>query len=1370
MYRIALSLLALVLAHGMALLFRVQPAVSLWFPPSGVAIALTLWQGPIGAVLAGVVSVFMAPLWGSDGWSRWVGGLDALEPLVAWLLYCYWFRGPLALQRLRDVLLFLVSVPLAACFTSALVGCLTQAMLGRIAPEQLEAAIGHWWLGNALGTMAITPLGLLSLNYTQPTQRLPFFHRYGRIPYLFVHPRRLEVGLILVLVCFFAILTVSTTQTDVFETLQLSLLGVLPLVWAVARFGVWGGVLTASFTVLVTLVSYLMVYPNAIAQPIFPVDPQLLHTHKLSLLLQTVVTLVIGVTITERETTYAALAVERVKRAESETRAHLNERLIQVMRDSHHLVQQVTDTIPQVLYVHDLIHQRNIYVNRQIVQILGYTPEEVQEMGENVLPALLHPEDLTVALQARDRFHHLKNGEISEVDYRIRHANGEWRWLHCREMVFARDALGEATQILGSAEDTTERRQAEAERHQLISLIESSTDFIALATLEGQMTFVNAAGRRFIGLESPDAVKQTHILDCFQESDRPYIERVVLPQLSAQERWQGELQLRHLQNGQLIPMLVNAQQVRDSQTGRPIAYATVSRDISERKQAELALSQANERFQLAVAALSATIYDWNCVQKRVERTEGLYSMLGFMPEEVEPTYDWWWRLIHPQDQARVQQQMTDILAGSPQGDDKAQRYSLEYRMRHRSGHYVYIHDQGLLLRDDAGQAVRMVGNLTDISERKQAEVALQESEERLRLTLYAANQGLYDFNVQTGVVIVSSEYAQMLGYDPNTFVENEANWRDRLHPDDREHADQIYQDYVAGSRDEYRAEFRQRTQTGEWKWILSVGKIVSWDEQGQPLRMLGTYTDITERRLAEAQNRQLASIVENSTDFIGIADLNGNLTFLNKAGMDLVGLTDTRFDAGIPFLDYFADVDREWIQDVILSTVLQYGSWQGELQFKHFGTGELIPVFYNLFVIRDPITGQPASLATVTRDFRERKRIERVRTELLLREQEARKQAESASRMKDEFLAIVSHELRSPLNGILGWSQLLRTRSLSPEKTEQALASIERNAQAQTQLIEDLLDISRIIRGQVRLTLRPLNLATIVQAALDTIRPTAEAKSIQLITHLDWNTGPVSGDSERLQQVVWNLLSNAVKFTPTGGQVEVRLATHQTYARIQVMDTGKGINAEFLPFVFDRFRQADATTTRNHGGLGLGLAIVRNLVELHGGNVSVTSAGEGQGATFIVELPLLPDARLEGEEHTLGPFLTAHPNSLKGLKVLVVDDEKDTREFLVVALEQAGAIAISANSAQEALQAMHRDRPHILLSDIGMPDEDGYALIRQIRALPPELGGNIPAAAITAYVRGGDRQKALTAGFQMHISKPIDPTHLLQVVAQLAQI
>ncbi|WP_199319684.1 ATP-binding protein [Anabaena cylindrica] len=392
------------------------------------------------------------------------------------------------------------------------------------------------------------------------------------------------------------------------------------------------------------------------------------------------------------------------------------------------------------------------------------------------------------------------------------------------------------------------------------------------------------------------------------------------------------------------------------------------------------------------------------------------------------------------------------------------------------------------------------------------------------------------------------------------------------------------------------------------------------------------------------------------------------------------------------------------------------------------------------------------------------------RAQALERERAARIELERASRMKDEFLAIVSHELRSPLNGILGWSRLLRTRKLSPEKIEQALESIERNAQAQTQLIEDLLDISRIIRGNIRLLVRPTKLIPVIQAALDTVRPIANTKSIQIISRLNFDIGLVSADPERLQQVIWNLLSNAVKFTPEGGRVEICLEQVETNVQIQVIDTGTGISPEFLPYVFDRFRQADATTTRNQGGLGLGLAIVRNLVELHNGKVSVASPGEGQGATFTVQLPLLATYSTLTPEEPLIQRQTAWDTKvqIKGLKILAVDDEPDTREFLKTALEQYGAIVTTAASTREALKLLQLVKPDVLLSDIGMPNEDGYALIRQIRALSSEQGGNVPAAALTAYTRQSDRLQALTAGFQIHISKPIEPIQLLKIVATLA--
>jgi signal transduction histidine kinase len=406
------------------------------------------------------------------------------------------------------------------------------------------------------------------------------------------------------------------------------------------------------------------------------------------------------------------------------------------------------------------------------------------------------------------------------------------------------------------------------------------------------------------------------------------------------------------------------------------------------------------------------------------------------------------------------------------------------------------------------------------------------------------------------------------------------------------------------------------------------------------------------------------------------------------------------------------------------------------------------------------------------KEIRVREWAEQERARLLVLEQAARRHAEEANRMKDEFLATLSHELRTPLNAILGWVQVLRTGKLDEAAAARALETIERNSRAQAQLIADLLDVSRIITGKLRLDFKPVELHRIIDAALESGRPGADAKGVQLAVSLGRLASPVLGDPDRLQQVVWNLLSNAIKFTPRGGRVEVRLTEAPPNAVIRISDSGIGIRPDFLPFVFDRFRQAESTQTRSHGGLGLGLSIVRHLVELHGGSVEVESAGEGRGATFTVNLPLRTEAR-EGEpllEHAATPpqGIWNLPHLLKGLRVLVVEDEEDTRDLLVMALEQCGAEVAAFASVPEALADFDRAVPDVLVSDIGVPLEDGYSLIRKVRAREPAEGGGVPAAALTAYARAEDRQRVLEAGFQAHLAKPIDAAELVTAVARLA--
>lgn len=374
-------------------------------------------------------------------------------------------------------------------------------------------------------------------------------------------------------------------------------------------------------------------------------------------------------------------------------------------------------------------------------------------------------------------------------------------------------------------------------------------------------------------------------------------------------------------------------------------------------------------------------------------------------------------------------------------------------------------------------------------------------------------------------------------------------------------------------------------------------------------------------------------------------------------------------------------------------------------------------------------------------------------------------EALEANRMKDEFLAIVSHELRTPLNTMLGWSQILRTRNLDEARTAKAIEIIERNAKLQGKLIEDLLDVSRIVQGKLQLNMHPVHLVPVINAAVEDVRPRAQSKAIQINLMLDPSVAQVMGDSARLQQIVWNLLTNAVKFTPHAGKISIRLEQVNAYAQIEISDTGEGISADFLPYVFERFRQANNSKTRAQGGLGLGLAIVRSLVEMHNGTVYAVSEGEGKGATFTVQLP----AQDFQQPPPTNEALTSDFPNLNGLQVLVVDDDADTRELITFILEQCEAQVTAAASPGEALAAIAQFQPDILISDISMPDEDGYSLIRRVRTLAADQGKQIPAIALTALAKEDDQQEALSAGFQRYLAKPVNPSELVALVASIAQ-
>jgi two-component system CheB/CheR fusion protein len=554
--------------------------------------------------------------------------------------------------------------------------------------------------------------------------------------------------------------------------------------------------------------------------------------------------------------------------------------------------------------------------------------------------------------------------------------------------------------------------------------------------------------------------------------------------------------------------------------------------------------------------------------------------------------------------------------------------------------------------------------------------------------------------------------------------------------------------------------------------ILLNGRRLRGRAGGSDRILLGV-EDVTERRDAELASARLAAIVQSSDDAIVAIDLDGVITSWNQGAELLYGYT-AQEAIGQPIAMLIPPESSDAEKNILERMR------DGE-HVKHFETvrrrkdGSEVGISLTLSPIKNA-QGEVIGASRIARDVTERKRAEEATRVAYEQELAARAESDKVNRLKDEFLATVSHELRSPLNSILGWSKILSAKRLDEEESVRALEVIYRSARSQNQLISDLLDVSRIITGKLRLEVGMVDLIPIIEAAMDTMRPAAEAKKIGIIQSLDPAAGPVSGDPDRLQQVVWNLLSNAVKFTPAGGVVEVRLEREGANVTITVKDNGDGIDPEFLPFVFDRFRQFEGGPARPSGGLGLGLAIVRHLVELHGGTVGADSRGRGQGATFRVALPLAVNGMESSEPERerpagVGEITHSHvplPDLLRYLRVLLVDDEPDARELLGLILISYEAEVRSCASAAEALQTLDEWRPDVLVSDIGMPVEDGYELIRKIRAREPERGGLIPALALTAYAGDADARRAIKAGYHAHVSKPIEPAELALAVANLA--
>ncbi|MHC5765227.1 MAG: PAS domain S-box protein [Nostoc sp.] len=947
------------------------------------------------------------------------------------------------------------------------------------------------------------------------------------------------------------------------------------------------------------------------------------------------------------------------------------------------------------------IKQDSVERTDGLTRILGYSLPEAEATG-NWWCELVHPEDLPSVQEA---ILALVNSDRYAAEYRIRHKNNQYIYVLDQGIVVQRDADGNPLRLVGSTTDISKRKQAEkavqASEERLRSFVKANIVGILFGDVNGSITEANDEFLRIVGYTQEDIQAGRLRWADITPSEYQYLDELAIAEATAKGTCTPYEKEFIRKDGSSVPVVVGYSLLGESRH-KSVAFIL---DISDLKQAKKALSQSQEQFQAFMDNIPAAAWITNAEGRVLYLSPTYFSTFNVPINKAinKNIFD-----LYP---VQIAQPLLDnirIVAGTNQ---VVQTIESASRTDGTLGEFLVYK---FPIADASGQC--LVGGVAiDITERERAlrerqlaEQALQERSERLKLLSETTSDLL---STERPLDLMNSLFSKLSAQMD-------------LH---------CYFHYLIDTH-----ENKQKLRLVAWNGIT--------DEVFQAIEYLEF-------------NEGLCGLVVQERRQIVVNNLPHS-THSHAHILHALGITAY---AGQP--------------------LIAQGKLLGVLSFAsrtrtHFTSGEI-------------------ALLQATSD---QVAVALERAQLMASLQRRKEELIQANRIKDEFLAVLSHELRTPLNPILGWSKLLQTKKYDEATTTRALETIERNAKLQTQLIEDLLDVSRILQGKLSLNIATVNLETAIAAAIETVRLAAEAKSINLrftildfglenshrnLESIDFDKQPdnlksriqvaleayqnsnskflVTGDSGRLQQVIWNLVSNAIKFTPQGGQVEISLESIGSQVKLRVSDTGKGISPDFLPFVFDYFRQADGATTRKFGGLGLGLAIVRHIVELHGGTVKAESLGEEQGATFTVMLPLI-QVDLNSQQ------ITSLPDDLpdfNGLKVLLVDDERDTRELIAFILEQSGAVVIQSGSAMEALRIMPQFQPNLLLSDIGMPEVDGYMLIRQIRAMSPELGGKIPAIALTAYAGEVDYQQAIAAGFGQHITKPVEPAKLLRAIANL---
>jgi len=1036
--------------------------------------------------------------------------------------------------------------------------------------------------------------------------------------------------------------------------------------------------------------------------------------------------------------------------------------------------------------------------------IVRYNPRAVELWGRPPAPADLERAPLEQVIRTAQ--------PLRDFPFLVKHRDGSTIATRVTATPIT-DARGSTVATISTFLEQSPHWDADVHRARLAAIVVSSDDAILSKTLDGVIESWNMGAERVFGYTAEEAVG--HHISLIIPSDRLDEEAEVLARLRRGEKIDNFETVRRASDGRLVHVSMTVSPIKGPD-GRIVGASNVARDITEKRLADEALSRSRRRYQRIFESAGVSIWDedFTAVRGALDelRASGVRDFAEYFaqnPEEVEryiglvrvvDVNETTLRMFGASDKRTLLQSLTTVF--SPETREVfAQelvalaegRTTFEAESVQRTLHGDRVDVLVSITFPTAGEpADSVLVTLTDITLQKLAEQARRDSEALFHEMADTAPAMLWISDPSGAWTFLSRQWYEFTAQAPESALG--LGWLNALHPDDRDSAAAAVFE-ATGERRPFHFECRLSQPDGEPRWVIIAGQ-PRVDTDGGFLGFVGSAIDITERRKAEeavideVHTRETLSrvgaalaseldpdtLIQAATDaataltsaqwgvfFFTVTDDSDN-TIEHHA---VSGLPKNAFD-GVPgpgpeprrpFIvridDLRAgesaetvDVDRRWLpRDLLVRSYLSVpvisrtGDVRGGVCFGHTRAGVFLQK-------HEQLASGIAAWATLALD-----------------NASLYKEAQEANRAKDEFIATLSHELRTPLNAMLGWAHMLRANVLPPETQRRALDTMERNVRTQAQLVDDLLDVSRIVAGKLHIKGDEVDLTTVVMSAADTVRPATVAKGLSFGVVVDPDQQViVTGDADRLRQILWNLLTNAVKFTPKGGRVEIELRCTDTSALVVVTDTGQGIRQDFLRHVFERFRQADSTASRRHGGLGLGLAIVRHLTEAHGGSVSAESAGQGLGATFTVQLPIR-DIRVREKAAKSGD---TRGTALASLRVLIVDDEPDARDVLRVLLEVQGAVVTVASSAGEALDLLRRQPTDVLLADIGMPEQDGYALIEAVRALPTQEAV-VPAVAVTAYVSSRDRARAHKAGYGWHVAKPVDPDQLVAVVSAAAR-